>query len=774
LTVGGAAPGSETRPQTAPSRPSRRRLVRPGALLLAGVIGLAAAVRLWNLGGVSLRGDEAVYAGQSAVLAGAEGMRRHFILLSRGNSNFLLYQQLVGLVFRAVGISDVAARVVAALCSTLTVPVTFLIARALHGRRAALFAALLLAISSYSVALGRLALLDSLLTLLFSLGILFLVQWDRTRRNAYLWAFAATAALTIQAKVVGSLLLVVFGLYLLLTGSWRALSPRRVLLATGIFAVCFAPAILQLATSSREFSEFLSLSSQRVSKVPWYYYGRVLVRYEGPVIVALWGAGIVAAVVRRSRPDLLPILWLAVVGGFYQLYPLKAFNYLLPVVPALCLLAGRLLGSLSLRALPRAGLAAVLVMGLIGCAAPQQRRTLRDDSYGGLREAGRWLAAHAPRRAGVMTISHGSAQYVFSFYERQDAYPFGRFRLPTVLPGGQVVNPSPTRDGSTPRDWVAFWPPRLISGGKVQYLVFHTGPLDDPPEDGQIVRTSTQRMFRLLIQRYGGELVHTVYLRHEPRVWIYLVTRSLPSPVLDAVPQGRLVKLTGKGFTANAPVTISYHGRPVARGSATADGSLSLSFPRPKLTVPSWMLIATDRAGNDASLRLPVPIVRYAAQGATLRITGTGFAKRSPVVVSYHGRRVASGRTGADGSLSVAFPRPARTAATWRLAVGDEVGNYARLRFLKPAVEPSVTGGKVRLRAQGFTASASVTASYHGRRLAQARADAAGSALLSFRLSALRPDRYLVVVTDEHGNATTVPALRITQRQWRGTGMPHG
>jgi len=703
LTVGSAAPGSETRSEIPRPQPATRRLARSGALLLCAVIGLAASVRLWNLGGVGFRGDEAVYAGQSSVLAGAQGMRRHFILLSRGNSNFLLYQHAVALVFRAVGISDVAARVVAALCSTLTVPVTFLIAKALYDRRSALYAALLVALSSYSVALGRLALLDSTLVLLFSLGILFLVKWEQTKRNFYLWAFAAAAAFTIQAKVVGSLLLVVFGLYLVLARSWRALSLRGVLLAAGVFAVCLAPVIVQLAVNSREFSEFLSASSHRVSKVPWYYYVRTLVRYEGAVIVALWGVGIVAAAVRRSRADLLPVIWFVVIAGFYQLYPLKAFNYLLPIVPALCVLAGRLLGSLSVRVVPRAGLAAVLVVGLIACAAPEQHRTLRDDSYGGLREAGRWLAAHAPRRAGVMTISHGSAQYVFSFYERQDAYPFGRFRLPTVLPGGRVVNASPTRDASTPRDWVAFWPPRLIGSGKVQYLVYYTGQLDDPPEDSQIVRTSTQRMFRLLIQRYGGELLHTVYLHHEPRVWIYRITRSLPSPVLDAVPQGRLVKLTGKGFTANAAITLTYHGEPVARGRATADGSLSVTFRRPRLIVPSWILTATDQAGNDASLRLPVPLVRYASQGTILKLSGTGFAKRSPVVVSYHGHPVAYGRTRADGSLSATFPRPARTAATWRLVVSDDIGNYAWLRLLKQVVEPSVTGGMVRQQATGCT-----------------------------------------------------------------------
>jgi hypothetical protein len=774
LSRSGAPSGPKTGPKTLRLQPVTRHLARYEALLLCVVIGLAAFLRLWDLDRVGFRGDEAVYAGQAAVLAGAKAMRRYFILLSRGNSNFLLYQQMVAFVYRVVGVSDVAARAVAALCSTLTVPVTFFIARILHDRRTALYAALLLALSSYSVALGRLAFLDSTLTFLFSLGVLFLVKWAQTKRSLWLCAFAATAAFTIQAKVVGSLLLVVFGLYLLLAGPWRALSLRGVLLATAVFLVFLAPVVLQLAANSREFNEFLSASSHRVSKVPWYYYVRTLVGYEGAAVVALWGAGIVAAAVRRSRADLLPIIWIVVIACFYQFYPLKAFNYLLPIVPPLSLLAGRLLGSLSVRVLPRAVLATVLVAGLVAGAGPEQRKVLQDDTFGGLREAGRWLAVHAPRRAGVMTISHGSAQYVFSFYGRNDAYPFGRFRLATVLPGGKVVNASPTHDGSTPRDWVAFWPPRLIGSGKVRYLVYYTGPLDDPPEDSQIVQTSTQRMFRLLIQRYGGQLVHTVYLRHEPRVWIYEITRSLPKPVLDAAPEGRLVKLTGKGFTTNAAITLTYHGELVARGRADADGSLSVTFPRPGLTAPDWLITATDQAGNNASLRLPVPIIKYASQGPTLKLTGTGFAKRSPAVVSYHGHPLVRGQTRADGSLSVTFPLPVRTAPSWRLVVTDQAGNYAWLRLLKPVVTRSVSRGMAQLHGTGFAEESRVTVSYRGHRLAHGHTDAHGAVLLTFPLSALRPDHYLVVIADEDGNNTTFPALRLVRRQGQEPGSSHG
>jgi 4-amino-4-deoxy-L-arabinose transferase-like glycosyltransferase len=178
-------------------RGRRRRPWVLEAAALAVIVAVGGLLRFWNLDRVGFRGDEAVYAGQAAVLAGVDEFQRWFILMSRGNSNFLLFQRMVSLAYRTFGVSDVLARAVAATFSTLTVVVVFAIARSLYTRRAALIAALLLAVSSYSVVLGRLTLLDSTLTFLVTLAMLCLVKWDRTNRPAWLYGFAACVALAI-------------------------------------------------------------------------------------------------------------------------------------------------------------------------------------------------------------------------------------------------------------------------------------------------------------------------------------------------------------------------------------------------------------------------------------------------------------------------------------------------------------------------------------------------------------------------------------------------
>jgi 4-amino-4-deoxy-L-arabinose transferase-like glycosyltransferase len=606
-SAGGSAPGDWGDPvddvDAAAGRRAGRR--RPWALeagALAVIVAVGGLLRFWNLDRVGFRGDEAVYAGQAAVLAGVDELQRWFILMSRGNSNFLLFQRVVSLAYRMFGVSDVLARAVAATFSTMTIVVVFAIARTLYTRRAALLAALLLAVSSYSVFLARLALLDATLTFLVTLAMLCLARWDRTSRPTWLYGFGACVALAIQAKIVGVLLLPVLGGYLLV--SRRRLPWRMVALAAGTFLVCLSPVLLDLASNSREFGDFLSRSSRRVSHVPWTYYPTVLLGREGAVVVLLWTAGMVTAVVRRPRADLIPGLWLLVFVGFYLLYPLKAFNYLLPSVPAWCLLAGCALDRLPRPSLPvlrvaaTATVAGVLVAGVI----PYQWRALHDDSYAGLEEAARWLGDNSPAGAGVMTLSHGSAQYVFSFYAKRDAYPFGRFRLATVLPGGEIVHALPSSEGVTPRDWVALWPPQLMEKGTVDYLVYYaTSTTIDDPEEDPLVNTSTQRRFRELIARYGGELVHTVYVNHEGRAWIYKATRLRTKPVVTHKVGGGAVKVRGWGFTMDSRVKVHYHGRRVATVHADRRGSVNLRFPVPRRAQPPYYVVLTDSEGNYAS-----------------------------------------------------------------------------------------------------------------------------------------------------------------------------
>ena len=788
--MAGDAPAARRGPQwwASLAGPTLQRLDLP----LIAITGTAAFLRLWDLGRVGLRGDEAVYAGQAAVLAGAKGFSRYFILTGRGNSNFLLFQEILSVVYRVVGVGAVTARVVAASLSILTVLVTYWIAATLFGRRTGLLSALLLAVSAYSVSLGRLALLDSVLTFFFCAAMLCAVKWISTRHSGWLYGFAAAAALTLQAKVPGGLVLLVLAGYLLLARSLHELTLRRLLVAAAVFIAALTPALVQLAVNGPVFLDFLSTSVRRASDVPWYYYGRVLISYEGPLMLALWITGIAFAIGRRSRADALLLLWLLAVIGFYELYPLKAFNYLLPAIPALSILSGRALGALlqwleqhicrprahtlrlpgrPLGALlqwleqhirwPRARTLRLLSAGalslvVVATAVPYLQRTLRDSSFVGLRDAAMWMGAKTPPGAGVMTISHGSAQYVFEFYAHHNAYPFGRFNLATVLPGGRIIRASAPAPGArTPRDWINRWPRSLIASGKVSYLVYYTTATDDPPEESQVVETSTQRQFRLLIERYGAKLVHTVYYNHEGRAWIYRLTARLPRPVLSFTMRGSKVTLHGAGFTEGAALTAKYNGKQVARGHADAAGAMTLPLALPVHRRPRYLIVVTDSAGRYASLVVPKPLITYTTQNGVATVTGVGFEPNSSITVTYHGVVFARGRSAGDGTISVPFRAPSRIFPRWQLVVEDGVGNNVSLKLLRPKLTAGISGNRVTVYGSGYPPGELVTAIYHGRLMASAKADNHGSITLTFPLPAGAQPRWLLLVRDTAGHFTT-------------------
>lgn len=778
---------SRTRPAAPAAAPAARRVPPRAARVaaavarhqerwvVAGIMLLAAVLRLWQLDRVGLRGDEAVYAGQAAVLAGDHSMDRYFILASRGNSNFLLFQEIVSVVYRVFGVSDVAARVVSALLSIGTVLLVYLIGRQLYGRRAGAFAAGLLAVGGYSVDLGRLALLDSCATFFVVLAVFFLVRWQAEPRTGALAGLAAASALAVQAKLPSALLFVVFVATLVVSGSWRRLRPTAVGVGVLAAVVASTPAIYQLVTRYGSIVGFLGTSLHRHSPVPWHYYLDTLLHYDGAAVVAVLALGVVLAGLHAGRTDLVPGLWLLVFGGFIAVYPLKAFNYLLPVIPAVMILAGRGLATVRLPRVP----APVLVGGLaavgIGISAPSLAAAVHDDSSAGVREAARWLQQHAPVGAGVMTLSQGSAQYVYSFYANRDAYPFGRFRLDTVLPGRRVVSSPPTPPGRLPTDWVSGWPPKLIRQGAVSYLIYATGTLDDPPEQNQIVGTMTERQFRGLIETFGGQLVHRVTWHHEVRVYIYRITRRLGRPAVSVVFGGTTLRLHGQGFEENSPLTITYHGGVLLRTHTDATGSVDVTLNKPDSTQLAYHLAMTDGAGNYASLvGLPAASVALTTDHQKVFVRGEHFSADAPVTVTYHEQVVFHTTAGRDGSVTFQIPLPAHTQPRYRLRLTDSTGRTAwAVGLPAPSIHYAVSGGMVQVSGQNFLAASPVTLTYRGLVVGSPTATASGSFTASFPLPTRAGPHYRLVATDSAGRTAVATGLPQPQRPSPKAGHRH-
>jgi Dolichyl-phosphate-mannose-protein mannosyltransferase len=609
-------------------------------LLILGAIIIAASIaRFWSINSVGLGGDESVYAGQALILAGHEEMERFFVLVSRGSSNFLMHQGLQALSFVIAGFSDLSTRFASSLTSTLTVVPVFLLGRELYGKWAGITAALLFAINGYSIAIGRLALLDSTMVLLFTLSMFFLAKWLRQNEKRPLWIylFAVSTALAIMTKTVAFLIIPIA---ILVVISWRQI--RKIDLRTAgisviVFFATLTPAIYQLSSYSDIYEEFFSQSVSRVTNVPATYFIDKLVQNAGAAFLIVMCFGIAVALFYRKKEDLFCLLWLGIVFAFFQAQPIKGWNYLLPMIPVATILVARafvlLISFLKPVLLPQrlssrstrigavrtnndlqsvpvkkmvAGIiiASIFIISSFYQVSTSMNIIIHERPFAGLREAAFWLRNNAPGE-GVMTLSQGSAQYVLSLYSNIDAYPFGKYQLHTILPGGTVIQGPPDPDP-------------LIQNGTVKYFVYYVSPSVNDAGDDPIHDPGTPSAAKLIqfIHKYQSNVRHIIYDEYvgldgkhikKPRVFIYEVGKRIPEPGIDSVnfdSEASSLDFEGFGFTPNAYVHIYFDRLLLETIPTDYIGSFSAQFNITESVLCKGKIVVFDDQGN--SLIVPV------------------------------------------------------------------------------------------------------------------------------------------------------------------------
>ena len=263
------------------------------------------------------------------------------------------------------GPTPFASRLWSALLALGGLGLTWLLARRILGRTAALCSLVVLSTSLLYLALARLAIIDMTLTFCLTgtlVGFFLAKEEASPSRARWLWmATFAFGALAVLAKGLIGIVLpggVVF-LYLLLGGQWRLLRKVPWLGGTLVFlaialpwhilAALRDPDFLWFYLVREHFLRYLTPISDR--QQPFWFFLPVLV-----VGLLPWSAFLPEALVRWLRerpwrdffksagPELFLWLWVGVIVGFFTLSKSKLIPYVLPAFPPLALLIGRRLG----------------------------------------------------------------------------------------------------------------------------------------------------------------------------------------------------------------------------------------------------------------------------------------------------------------------------------------------------------------------------------------------------------------------------------------------
>jgi 4-amino-4-deoxy-L-arabinose transferase-like glycosyltransferase len=471
---------------------------------------LAALLRFWNLTSLGYNSDEAVYAGQAATLSG-DPLRSQFFSVFRAHP--LLIAFLISIPYRIFGTTQVSVvefwgRAVVAGSGTLTVSALYILAKVMYSKKAAVIGSLLLALLPYHILVSRQVLLDVGLGFFFVVTLIFLVKFAKTGNLIWAFGIGISTGFAVLSKEVGILLVPIILIFLKLR---NFLTLRSFLIMVGGFFLAITPyplATLQGGGSGR----LLYVFQWQVSRPPnhtWLFYLFTLLPYFF-LVAALGVLGGLLALRRRTPSDILTLLWLAIPAAFFQFWTVKGFHYMIPVAPAVCLLAARFFDvnwarsfhvQLSRSVSPGTSRLFTTLLVLITAStlfitytnvisASQTTPLAGLSGLQGTRELGRWIVANVPEGSVFLTIGPTMAN-IIQFYGNRQAYALS-------------ISLNPIR--RNPSYPAVYNPDYQIANGYIQYLAWDAySGTRSPFFSGKL---------NSYMDRYHGQLLYTVYGTH--------------------------------------------------------------------------------------------------------------------------------------------------------------------------------------------------------------------------------------------------------------------
>jgi hypothetical protein len=513
---------------------------------LVAILALGAWLRLAGLDRTSLFGDEAVYSGQAAALAGNAAAANNFgVFLAHP----VLFQLLLAVGFIG-GLPPEGGRILTALFGIAAVGVTWAIGRAVGGPALGLAAALLLAVLAYHVYLSRLVMLDGPAAVFVGCSLHAFLRAASAGSRTWLTIAAAALGVAVLMKETSVVVLPAVAIAAIVDTRLR-LGVRAWLFAAAAFAVVVAAFFISIVLGGGIPSTITYLHYQlgRHAQSSFLTYFHLVGPYFGWLFVALAVVGFVAAV-RAGGDRRIIAIWALVPSAILQAWGLRELQLPMVVVIQVTLLAALGMEAIAAvaadvlrwrnggvarpREMAAAAIGVALLAAVVAVVLPLALRatSLPDGEPGqsGLREASLWVRDHAGPNDGIF-VSTAYKSSVIAYYSERPAYGFAaaRRRDPVYRNPGDVE--ALVREGGV--KWVV-----LDRGSRAQA----TGAAADPAPYSRLTR---------MLGGQAHELAHVVPGPSSDR-WLAQVYRltettgqpSGPAPAAIGPGDGRLVALS--------------------------------------------------------------------------------------------------------------------------------------------------------------------------------------------------------------------------------------
>jgi len=471
----------------------RFRLSRQECLFLIIIIVSASVLRLWDLGNIGFNGDEAVYSGQAATLAGNEESTKYFSIY-RAHPLFL--QFIVSIFFSSFGVSDSIARIAPAIFGILTVIFVYFIGKELYDKRVAMVAAIVMTIIPYHIIVSRQVLLDVPLSFFSTLTLFFVIRYLRQDKEIHwLYFIGASSGLSFLSKEVGIFVLVASIISLIVTKKFSfkklAIIGSSFLLATSPFWI----PILTIQEAQQTALSYWQWQTSRDQNQPDTFYLEILFRdalglvLTGLFIISLfylWKVGKL-----KSPKVIVLLIWIGTTLLLFQLLPIKGFHFAQSLIAPFVLLGLSILdGHWIKRVTSYRILVIVLVPLILLTSGPIfnylfQIFTPPLAGSGGIphvREGAIWIRDNVPDNSIILTIDATTAN-IIKFYANKEVFSLHSNKNPAYA---EIGNPD-----------------LHILNGQIRYLMLQPNIVENYPHLKEEVDQLSD-----LAKKYGGMPIH--------------------------------------------------------------------------------------------------------------------------------------------------------------------------------------------------------------------------------------------------------------------------
>ena len=223
------------------------------------------------------------------------------------------------------------------------------------------------------------------------------------------------------------------------------------------------------------------------------------------------------------------------------------------------------------------------------------------------------------------------------------------------------------------------------------------------------------------------------------------------------------VGITGKGFLASSPVSVTYDGAKVTTLSSLtsgADGSINTSFKIPASASGNHVIEVSDGTStldaNFTTSSISAINVTSGPVGTSVTANGSGFKNKGNITFTYNNAQIWTTTADTHGSFTTTFNIPEASTGAHSLVISDQTNTQTFTFSVTPTTDPlnpnsGYIGTSITISGTGYGASKTITVTYDSNPVTLTTGSttgANGTFSVSFKAPVSNGGNHTIIVTD--------------------------